>query len=147
MQPVISVRGLVNRFGEQTVHDGLDLDVMPGEILGVVGGSGTGKSVLMRSIIGLQQPTAGEIHVLGNDVTGLDVTQDPALTRQWGVLFQGGALFSGLTVAENVQVPLREYFEFSNELLDEIAAYKVAMVGLPPEDGPKHPSELTGGMK
>lgn len=147
MQPVISVRGLVNRFGDQTVHDGLDLDVMPGEILGVVGGSGTGKSVLMRSIIGLQQPTAGEIHVLGNDVTGLDVTQDPALTRQWGVLFQGGALFSGLTVAENVQVPLREYFQFSTELLDEIAAYKVAMVGLPPEAGPKHPSELSGGMK
>lgn len=146
-EPVIRVRGLVNRFGEQTVHDGLDLDVMPGEIMGVVGGSGTGKSVLMRSIIGLQQPTAGDIHVLGQEVTGHDMTQAPSLTRQWGVLFQGGALFSGLTVAENVQVPLREYFRFPDQLLHEIASYKVAMVGLPPEAGPKYPSELSGGMK
>ncbi|MCG2840835.1 ABC transporter ATP-binding protein [Sandaracinobacter sp. RS1-74] len=146
-EPVIRVRGLVNRFGAQTVHDGLDLDVMPGEILGVVGGSGTGKSVLMRSIIGLQPPTEGEIHVLGRQVTGHDATQDPELTRQWGVLFQGGALFSGLTVAENVQVPLKEYFRLSDTLMEEIAAYKVAMVGLPPEAGPKYPSELSGGMR
>lgn len=147
VQPVITVRGLVNRFGEQIVHDGLDLDVMPGEILGVVGGSGSGKSVLMRSIIGLQSPTEGEIRVLGQEVTGHDVTQDASLTRQWGVLFQAGALFSGLTVAENVQVPLNEYFRFSDELLHEIASYKVAMVGLSPEAGPKYPSELSGGMK
>lgn len=146
-EPVIRVRGLVNRFGTQTVHDGLDLDVWPGEILGVVGGSGTGKSVLMRSIIGLQQPAEGEIRVLGTEVTGHDATQDPAITRQWGVLFQGGALFSGLTVVENVQVPMQEYFDLSPALMDEIAAYKVSMVGLPPEAGPKYPSELSGGMK
>lgn len=147
MEPVIKVRGLVNRFGEQTVHDALDLDVLPGEILGVVGGSGSGKSVLMRSIIGLQRPEAGEITVLGKRIDGRELTEDPDLTRQWGVLFQGGALFSGLTVAENVEVPLREYFHLSETLMDEIAAYKVGMVGLPPEAGPKYPSELSGGMK
>ena len=146
-QPVIRVRGLVNRFGDQTVHDGLDLDVRPGEILGVVGGSGTGKSVLMRSIIGLQTPAEGEIEVLGQRVTGGETTQNQELTRQWGVLFQGGALFSGLTVAENIEVPLREYFTLSDQLMDEIAAYKVAMVGLPPEAGPKYPAELSGGMR
>ena len=146
-EPVIRVRGLVNRFGAQVVHDGLDLDVMPGEILGVVGGSGAGKSVLMRSIIGLQKPDAGVIEVLGKRVDGRELTEDPELTRQWGVLFQGGALFSGLTVAENVEVPMREYFRMSEELMDEIASYKVAMVGLPVEAGPKYPSELSGGMK
>jgi phospholipid/cholesterol/gamma-HCH transport system ATP-binding protein len=146
-KPVISVKGLVNRFGEQTVHEGLDLDVWPGEILGVVGGSGTGKSVLMRSIIGLQQPQAGHIEVLGRTVTGMDATQVPDLTRQWGVLFQGGALFSGLTVAENIEVPLREYFTLSEQLMTEIAGFKVAMVGLPSEAAPKYPSELSGGMK
>lgn len=145
--PIIRVRGLVNRFGQQTVHDGLDLDVMPGEILGVVGGSGSGKSVLLRSIIGLQVPAAGEIHVLGHEVTGHDVTQDPALTRHWGVMFQGGALFSGLTVSENVQVPLKEYFSLSPRLMDEIAAYKVAMSGLPASAESKFPSELSGGMR
>lgn len=145
--PIISVRGLVNRFGEQTVHDGLDLDVLPGEILGVVGGSGSGKSVLMRSIIGLQVPAAGTIEVFGREVSGIDATEDKELTRQWGVLFQGGALFSGLTVAENVQVPLREYFHLSEALMSEIASYKIAMVGLPPEAGPKFPSQLSGGMR
>jgi phospholipid/cholesterol/gamma-HCH transport system ATP-binding protein len=145
--PIISVRGLVNRFGVQTVHDGLGLDVWPGEIIGVVGGSGTGKSVLMRSIIGLQQPAAGTIEVLGRTVTGGEATQDRELTRQWGVLFQGGALFSGLTVAENVQVPLKTYFTLSQALMDEISGFKVAMVGLPSEAGPKYPSELSGGMK
>ncbi|MGL6043793.1 MAG: ABC transporter ATP-binding protein [Sandaracinobacteroides sp.] len=145
--PVISVKGLVNRFGAQTVHEGLDLEVWPGEVLGVVGGSGSGKSVLMRSIIGLQQPAEGHIEVLGTTVTGMDATQVPDLTRQWGVLFQGGALFSGLTVAENIQVPLREYFTLSENLMNEIAGYKVAMVGLPGTAGAKYPSELSGGMK
>lgn len=147
MAPMIRVRGLVNRFGDQTVHDGLDLDVNPGEILGVVGGSGAGKSVLMRSIIGLQRPAAGEIEVNGRRIDGRELTEDPETTRQWGVLFQGGALFSGLTVAENVEVPLREYFRLPETLMDEIAAYKVGMVGLPAEAGPKYPSELSGGMK
>ena len=146
-RPVISVRGLVNRFGDLTIHEGLDLDVRPGEILGVVGGSGSGKSVLMRSIIGLQIPSEGMIEVFGREVTGTGATEDKELTRQWGVLFQGGALFSGLSVAENVQVPLREYFNLSEDLMTEIASFKVAMVGLPVEAGPKFPSELSGGMK
>jgi phospholipid/cholesterol/gamma-HCH transport system ATP-binding protein len=146
-EPIIKVRGLVNRFGAQTVHDGLNLDVMPGEILGVVGGSGSGKSVLMRSLIGLQHPAEGTIEVMGHAVEGMEIIEAPDLTRQWGVLFQGGALFSGLTVAENVQVPLKEYFRLSPALMNEIAAFKIAMVGLPAEAGPKFPSELSGGMK
>jgi phospholipid/cholesterol/gamma-HCH transport system ATP-binding protein len=146
VEPVIKVRGLENRFGEQVVHQGLDLDVMPGEILGVVGGSGSGKSVLMRSIIGLQTPSAGQIEVLGRPIEANVATEDRELTRRWGILFQGGALFSGLTVAENIQVPLKEYFSLSTKLMDEIAAYKVAMVGLPPDAAPKYPAQLSGGM-
>jgi phospholipid/cholesterol/gamma-HCH transport system ATP-binding protein len=146
-QPVIRVRGLVNRFGGQTVHDNLDLDVLRGEVLGVVGGSGTGKSVLMRSIIGLQHPEAGEIEVFGQRIGNLDRQQGSALARRWGVLFQGGALFSGLTVAENIEVPLKEYFHLPQRLMDEIAAFKIGLVGLPPEAAPKYPSELSGGMK
>lgn len=147
-ETVICVRGLVNRFGEQIVHEELDLDVRRGEILGVVGGSGTGKSVLMRSIIGLQMPEAGEVEVFGEPM--IDRSEDEAkwVRKRWGVLFQGGALFSTLTVAENVQVPIREYYpRLDPMLLDEIAAYKVAMTGLSPEAGPKYPSELSGGMR
>ena len=145
---VICVRGLRNSFGEQVVHDGLDLDVRPGEILGVVGGSGTGKSVLMRSIIGLQPPDTGEITVFGQPMIDREDTEAKNVRRRWGVLFQGGALFSTLTVAENVQVPIREYYpRFDQKLLDEIAGYKVAMTGLPAEAGPKYPAELSGGMR
>ncbi|MBC8058878.1 MAG: ATP-binding cassette domain-containing protein, partial [Rhizobiales bacterium] len=115
--PIIRVRGLVNRFGDQIVHDGLDLDVRPGEILGVVGGSGTGKSVLMRSIIGLQQPIAGEIEVFGKRMDQLDAEQSKDLRRHWGVLFQDGALFGALTVTENVEVPLREFFKFDEPFM------------------------------
>lgn len=144
----IRIRGLVNRFGDAVIHDGLDLDVRSGEILGVVGGSGTGKSVLMRSIIGLQTPAAGEIEVYGKTLdTIADEEESRDLRRRWGVMFQGGALFSTLSVAENIQVPLREYYPRTDQrLLDEIAAYKVAMVGLPPDAGPKYPAELSGGM-
>ncbi|HXH54091.1 MAG TPA: ABC transporter ATP-binding protein [Sphingomicrobium sp.] len=145
---VITVRGLSNRFGEERVHEQLDLEVRRGEILGVVGGSGTGKSVLMRSIIGLQRPEAGEIEVLGEDM--IDRTEDEAknIRRRWGVLFQAGALFSTLTVAENVEVPIREYFpHIEPPVLDEIAGYKIAMSGLPEEAGPKYPAELSGGMR
>jgi phospholipid/cholesterol/gamma-HCH transport system ATP-binding protein len=144
---IIEVRGLSNRFGEAVIHDGLDLSVKRGEILGVVGGSGTGKSVLMRSIIGLQVPGSGEIEVLGENM--VDRTEDEAknIRRRWGILFQNGALFSTLTVAENVEVPIREYFPFLRPpLLDEIAGYKIAMSGLPADAGPKFPSELSGGM-
>jgi phospholipid/cholesterol/gamma-HCH transport system ATP-binding protein len=146
--PIIQVRGLRNSFGEQVIHEGLDLDVRRGEILGVVGGSGTGKSVLMRSIIGLQRPDEGQIDVLGENM--IDRTEDEAknIRRRWGILFQNGALFSTLTVAENVEVPIREYFPFLKPpLLDEIASYKIAMSGLPPDAGPKYPAELSGGMR
>lgn len=146
--PIVEVKGLENRFGDQIVHEGLDLDVRPGEILGVVGGSGTGKSVLMRSIIGLQTPTAGEIRVFGEPMIGRDEEEAKHVRRRWGVLFQGGALFSTLTVAENVQVPIKEFYPgIDQQLLDEIAAFKLAMVGLHSDAGAKFPSELSGGMR
>ncbi|EZP55845.1 MULTISPECIES: ABC transporter ATP-binding protein [Sphingomonas] len=147
-ESIIQVRGLKNAFGESVIHDGLDLDVRRGEILGVVGGSGTGKSVLMRSIIGLQTPVAGEITVFGEPTIGREETEATAIRKRWGVLFQGGALFSTLTVSENVQVPLREFYGgLDPALMAEIAAYKVVMTGLSPDAGPKYPSELSGGMK
>ncbi len=146
--PIIHVSGLVNSFGDQLIHDGLDLDVRAGEILGVVGGSGTGKSVLLRSIIGLQEPDAGTIEVFGISMRGKEEDEAHDVRRRWGVLFQGGALFSTLTVAENVQVPLREFYpNFSAKMLDEIARYKINLSGLPPEAAYKYPSELSGGMK
>ena len=147
-EPVIAVRGLTNRFGDQVVHEDLDLTVCRGEIIGVVGGSGTGKSVLMRSIIGLQIPDAGEVEVLGENMIGREEDEAKNIRRRWGVLFQNGALFSTLTVAENVEVPIREYFPYIKPpLLDEIASYKIAMSGLPANAGPKFPSELSGGMR
>ncbi|CAN5409371.1 ABC transporter ATP-binding protein [soil metagenome] len=145
---VISVRGLRNSFGDATVHEDLDLDVRRGEILGVVGGSGTGKSVLMRSIVGLQTPEAGEVTVFGEHTIGVAETEAIEIRKRWGVLFQGGALFSTLTVAENVQVPIKEFYSgIDQALLDEISAYKVVMTGLPPDAGPKYPAELSGGMR
>jgi phospholipid/cholesterol/gamma-HCH transport system ATP-binding protein len=147
-EPVIRVRGLKNCFGEQVVHEGLDLEVRRGEILGVVGGSGTGKSVLMRSIIGLQPPVEGEVEVFGTPMIGRDDEETLDVRKRWGVLFQGGALFSTLTVAENIQVPLKEFYpDLSRDLMNEIASYKVVMTGLPAEAGPKYPAELSGGMK
>jgi phospholipid/cholesterol/gamma-HCH transport system ATP-binding protein len=144
---VICIRGLVNRLGGNTLHDHLDLDVKRGEVLGVVGGSGSGKSVLLRTIIGLQKPTEGEIKVLGEPIETLHGRELRALQMRWGVLFQEGALFSSQTVAENIQVPLREYLHIPQELMDEIAALKIALVGLPPDTATKHPSQLSGGMK
>jgi phospholipid/cholesterol/gamma-HCH transport system ATP-binding protein len=147
-ETVIEVHSLKNSFGEQVVHEGLDLEVRRGEILGVVGGSGTGKSVLMRSIIGLQQPDEGEVRVLGEPILDRDEAALQPLRKRWGILFQGAALFSTLTVAENVQVPLREFYpRLSEKLLDEIAAYKIVMSGLSPDAGPKFPAELSGGMR
>ncbi len=146
--PIITVEGLKNSFGTQVVHENLDLQVRRGEILGVVGGSGTGKSVLMRSIIGLQTPDAGTIRVFGDADTDEEGEDAIAVRKRWGVLFQGGALFSTLTVAENIQVPLREFYpRMDPVLMAEIAAYKVMMTGLPADAGPKYPSELSGGMK
>lgn len=144
----IMVEGLTNRFGDQIVHENLSLNVRRGEVLGVVGGSGSGKSVLMRSIIGLQSPAEGRVEVLGRDITSADLDQNIGVRRRWGVLFQGGALFSTLTVGENVEVPLRQYYpEIEDELRQEIARYKVRLSGLPDEATSKYPSELSGGMK
>jgi phospholipid/cholesterol/gamma-HCH transport system ATP-binding protein len=143
----IRVRGLRNQFGAHIVHDNLDLDVRKGEILGVVGGSGTGKSVLLRTIIGLIRPVRGEVEVFGQSVLDLDEAGLLKLARRWGVLFQDGALFSSLTVAQNIEVPLREHLNLPQKLMDEIAAYKISMVGLVPDTGAKYPSELSGGMR
>lgn len=147
-EPPIVVQGLENRFGEFVVHQNLNLTVRQGEILGVVGGSGTGKSVLMRSIIGLQTPSHGRVEVLGREITGIDPDQNIGVRCRWGVLFQGGALFSTLTVGENVEVPLKQFYpEISDELRSEIARYKVLLSGLPEDAIAKYPSELSGGMK
>jgi phospholipid/cholesterol/gamma-HCH transport system ATP-binding protein len=144
---VIRVRGLLTRIGERVLHDHIDLDVMQGEVLGVVGGSGSGKSVLLRTIIGLQQPTAGKIEVLGQNISDLDGEELVRMQIRWGVLFQDGALFGDQTVAENVQVPLREHSNLSQQLMDEIASVKLSMVGLPPDAAQKYPAELSGGMR
>ncbi len=147
-EPIIRVQGLVNRFGEQVVHDGLDLSVRAGEIIGVVGGSGTGKSVLMRSILGLRRPDAGEIEVLGIDARSEDAYERREIERRTGVLFQDGALFSSLTVGENVQVPLKEYHpHLPDSLLYELALLKVKLAGLPAEALDKLPAQLSGGMR
>jgi phospholipid/cholesterol/gamma-HCH transport system ATP-binding protein len=144
----IVIRDLKNAFGDQVVHEHLDLTVNRGEIIGVVGGSGTGKSVLMRSIIGLQVPEAGTIEVLGTSITDARDDDDIDIRSRWGVLFQGGALFSTLTVAENVEVPLMEFYpELHPELRHEIARFKVMLSGLPENATSKFPSELSGGMK
>jgi phospholipid/cholesterol/gamma-HCH transport system ATP-binding protein len=146
--PVIRVRHLTNSFGSQIVHEDLDLDVKRGEILGVVGGSGTGKSVLMRSIIGLQRPDRGEVEVFGEPMIDSSEAEAKAVRQRWGVLFQNGALFSTLTVAENVQVPIKEFYpKLDQVLLDEIASYKIVATGLKSEASSKFPSELSGGMK
>jgi phospholipid/cholesterol/gamma-HCH transport system ATP-binding protein len=146
--PAIVVEGLVNRFGDFAVHDGLDLAVRRGEILGVVGGSGTGKSVLMRSIIGLQTPAEGRIDVLGRNLCGENAENDLEVRKRWGVLFQGGALFSTLSVGENVEVPIKQFYpQLDPAFRAEIARYKVMLTGLPESAVQKYPSELSGGMK
>jgi len=143
MEPVISVKNLVNRFGKQVVHDGLNLDVYRDEILGVVGGSGSGKSVLMRSILGLQRPVSGTITVLGQKIEYLK----PGPSRCWGVLFQAGALLSGLTVQENVELPIALYSDMPVETRHELASLKLLMTGLSLSVADKYPSELSGGMR
>jgi phospholipid/cholesterol/gamma-HCH transport system ATP-binding protein len=144
---IIKVRGLVNGFGDKLVHDHLDLDVYRGEVMGIVGGSGAGKSVMLRSIIGLIQPMEGEIEVFGKRTSDVEGTAMRQLEMRWGILFQEGALFSSQTVAENIQVPLREYTTMSHALMDQIADVKLTMVGLPLDTAHKFPSELSGGMK
>jgi phospholipid/cholesterol/gamma-HCH transport system ATP-binding protein len=145
-EAVIRVKGLQTGFDDILIHDNLDLDVYRGEILGVVGGSGTGKSVLLRAIVGLLRPRAGTIEVLGTDIGQASEADLARIGRRLGVLFQQGALFSSLTVRQNVQVPMREHLNLTQSLMDELADLKIAMVGLPPGAGDKMPSELSGGM-
>lgn len=144
---IIEVRGLRTQFGDVVIHDNLDLDLKRGEILGVVGGSGTGKSVLMRTIIGLKRPSAGSIKVFGVDYLNADRKTQLDVEQRWGVLFQGGALFSSLTVAQNVIAPIKEHLRMPQALALDIAALKISMSGLPADAGAKYPSELSGGMQ
>ncbi|CAN5611779.1 ABC transporter ATP-binding protein [soil metagenome] len=146
-EPVIEIRGLATRFGRTVIHDGLDLDLYRGEVLGVVGGSGTGKSVLLREIVGLLSPAAGTIRVLGTEIGGARGAERARLERRWGVMFQDGALFSSLTVAQNVEAPMRERLKLGASTRTALAALKLKMVGLPGDAGAKYPSELSGGMR
>ncbi len=146
MDPIISVRDVTVRFGSRAVLDGLNLDIRRGEILGFVGASGAGKSVLLRTIIGLVPRHSGTITVMGTDMDRADAAARRGVERRWGVLFQHGALFSSLSVRQNIQFPVREYLKLSDRLLDEITMAKLAMVGLKPEVAERFPSELSGGM-
>lgn len=143
---VIRVRDLVVGFGDTTVLDHLSLDVFRGEILGLVGGSGSGKSVLLRAIIGLLPKRSGSIEVLGIDLASVELQQRRSIERRWGVLFQHGALFSSLTVLDNVQFPMREYLDISPQFMKDVALAKLEMVGLSKRDALKYPAELSGGM-
>lgn len=145
-EPIIRVRDLVVGFGSKIVMKGLNLDIRRGEILGFVGPSGQGKSVLTRTILGLVPKRAGTIEVFGEDVDGLTVARRRQIEQRWGVLFQQGALFSALTVKQNIQMPMREHLNLSERLLDEFARLKIEMVGLKPDAADKLPSELSGGM-
>lgn len=145
-EAVIELQGISTRFGERSVHEDLHLTVRRGEILGLAGGSGAGKSVLLREMILLQQPSAGTVRLFGQDVQALDDDALLALRQRWGVMFQRGGLFSSLTVRENVGLPLREHSPLDDALIDEIAEWKLAQTGLPPDAGLKLPGELSGGM-
>ena len=145
--PAIEVRGLRSQFGDHVVHDNLDLTVERGEVLGVVGGSGTGKSVLLNSIIGLRRPDAGKVKVLGQDIQHASRRRWSEIERCWGVLFQQGALFSNLTVRENVAAPMHEHTNLPRRVIDELADLKIALVGLRSGAGDLKPSELSGGMR
>jgi phospholipid/cholesterol/gamma-HCH transport system ATP-binding protein len=145
-EAVIEVRGLKNRFGAQIVHGGLDMTVERGEVFGIVGGSGSGKSVLLRSILGLQRPQAGEVRLMGRDLTHMSEDDLKLVKAGYGVTFQQGALFSSLTVLQNVQLPMLEHLALSPKALDELAMLKVRLVGLSEEAGGKYPAQLSGGM-
>jgi phospholipid/cholesterol/gamma-HCH transport system ATP-binding protein len=145
MEPVVEVHGLVNRFGTQVVHDGLDMEVGD-EVFGIVGGSGSGKSVLLRSILGLQRPQAGVVKIRGRDITQLTLAQLRPIKARYGVAFQQGALFTGLTVLQNVQLPMIEHLALSGTALEELALLKIRLVGLPTDAAGKFPAELSGGM-
>ena len=144
--PVLEVRGLVNRFGSQVVHNGLDMEVFQDEVFGIVGGSGSGKSVLLRTILGLQRPQAGTVCIEGHDITHMSEAQLRPIKARYGVAFQEGALYSGLTVLENVQLPMIEYFDLEKAVLDALALLKIRLVGLPADAAGKYPAQLSGGM-
>lgn len=144
---VIHIRGLNTRFGDAVVHENVSLEVRRGEIFALVGASGCGKSTLLRETIALQQPQSGSIRVFGAEVVGLNDEDALPLRRRWGVMFERGALFSSLTVSENVGMVLHEHTPLRPRLIDEIAAVKIALTGLPADAGPKYPSELSGGMR
>ena len=143
---IVEVRGLVNRFGAQVVHDGLDMTVERGEVFGIVGGSGSGKSVLLRSILGLQRPQAGEVRLQGRVLGQLSVEELRRMKATYGVTFQQGALFTSLTVLQNVQLPMLEHLTLDPRALEELALLKVRLVGLPDEAARKFPAQLSGGM-
>ncbi len=144
---IISVKGLAKSIGSQQIWDDLNLDVYRGEVIGVVGGSGQGKSVLLRVITGLVMPDKGTISVFGRDVRELSREEKIDMESRWGVLFQDGALFSSLTVLQNIQVPMREHLDLTQSIMDDLAYLKLAMVGLPADAAHKFPSELSGGMR
>jgi len=144
--PVVEARGIVNRFGAQVVHDGLDMVVMPDEVFGIVGGSGSGKSVLLRTILGLNRPQAGTVCIEGRDITKLSRTELRSIKKHYGVTFQAGALFSSLTVLQNVQLPMIEHLDQTDEQRDRAALEKIELAGLPREAAGKYPSQLSGGM-
>lgn len=144
---LISVRGLRSQFGDHVVHDDLDLDIRRGEILGVVGGSGTGKTVLMNAILGLRNPEAGEIRLNGRLFDEMSAAERRRVDSRWGVLFQNGALFTSLNVLENVMAPLREHVDMPVSLMEEIAGMKIGLAGLQPEAATRFPAELSGGMR
>ncbi len=143
---LIEVKKLVNRFGDNTVHDGLDLTLYRGEILGIIGGSGSGKSVLLRSMLGLHHPTGGEVLVEGQDINKISKEDADNIEKTWGVLFQDGALFSGLTTLDNVAFPLREYTHLDDAAIEAIALFKLQTTGLAPEVADRYPASLSGGM-
>jgi len=147
MDRVLEVDSVVTRFGAETVHDGVSFSVARGEVVALIGASGTGKSVLLKEIIGLLRPTAGRIRLLGTDVWGSSPAALNELRRRFGMLFQDGALFSSLTVAENIAVPFRENTDLPMDIIAPLAGFKLALVGLPPETGRKTPAQLSGGMR
>jgi phospholipid/cholesterol/gamma-HCH transport system ATP-binding protein len=146
MDAVIEARGIVNRFGAQVVHDGLDLEIRRGEVFGIVGGSGSGKSVLLRTLLGLQRPVSGSVRIEGREVTRQSPRELLAVKRRYGVMFQRGALFSSLTVQRNVELPIAEHYGLGRATLGELALLRIRMVGLPEDAAGKYPAQLSGGM-